>query len=608
MNSQFIFNFTDLNKNVIKFNKKLKPKFQYSPKEAEYLIQMVQIHIDTPTTIGLVMTDNEEGVEYTFKDINLLPILDRNDSDALSLVTIVEDQVLDSTEIDGAKLVTEVSVQYSNETDIDESDVPEKEKKKHGIGLFSKGKKGKDTNAAIADTVVADDSDFTDNTEDETGGASVNSPVVEMSDQADDSVVDDNSKDSETSEFQRLMNTEDDQIDASMQDNNGDANELVTTTQDLGTTQTTNDFEGNQTTNFAPINQGAAEISERKTVLFPQYEQYISLHDDLSDTLTRYEERLSPEYLYQCLGLTSIDSNSSSTLNKMRTEFARNTLKESNFLLLKDHFINETSRIIQVESNTLASAYERAMLMDYYEEAKNSNSSELSALKEEKDGVINEFNNHQKEALTLKLEAMASQHEAQIEALVKSLHVQFEQFKNTEEGKINAYIAQHTESIEAEYRSKETKVLDEAMTNQKQQSVRELIEGKRDIIREASGSIDQAMTDVWTRTQEEIKAVKEAIAVHTEEWKQLAKAESEDKDTRHRQSMEIQQLDIERQKVQSQLANIDAIKSDLESVKHEKQRLEIKNEELQSRLSILRDQTQMANSQPKQGLLSRVLG
>ncbi|WP_159065152.1 hypothetical protein, partial [Acinetobacter baumannii] len=143
--------------------------------------------------------------------------------------------------------------------------------------------------------------------------------------------------------------------------------------------------------------------------------------------------------------------------------------------------------------------------MNYEQKVLESKAEEIEAINQ---AAINETYDFEVEQMALfnsKREKMQVEHEAQIKALESKLRNEMSLFEATETERLNNLKAQVKQNAEKTASEEISKLKDVETYNLKSQSVRYLVDGKREMINSTITELDEAINNIWDNTLAELQ-------------------------------------------------------------------------------------------------------
>lgn len=544
---RYKFQFIDVPKKINRSMKKFNIKTLFSITETQEWLEKMSDVTSESFLITIACKDEEEGVEYELDGIKIYSNSKPN------LLEIIEQQFLEAAEIQNSShIVTTINRQYQDE-------------------------------------VANGGYEYIEETQNEIiQSTEISSPVPEVSENED--VYEEKE---EAMEIPFLSNENEEEAMEIVSDTpiEEDENEehiesyLSETTQDI--VQHGDVTEENYNAVVHPLEQ-------KNTVVFPEYENYHSLNEvtSISETITRFQQRLQPDNLVKMLGLTTLADKTDTQLKEITYNYAMNSLNEQEFVLLNDHFIKETERVLKINNGTLAQAYEQAMLMNYEQEVLEIKAEEIEAINQ---AAINEtygFEVEQMDLFNSKREKMQVEHEAQIKALESKLRNEMSLFEASETERLNNLKAQVKQNAEKTASEEITKLKDVETYNLKSQSVRYLVDGKREMINSTITELDEAINNIWDNTLAELQKLKERLEDKTPEWRAGIKEQQEMRLKEQAEEREQQKIDLERMKIESENSNVDQLKRENEDLMYKLRESNLDQKGLQNENSLLREKNE----------------
>ncbi|ODJ64892.1 phage tail tape measure protein [Brochothrix thermosphacta] len=544
---RYKFQFIDVPKKINRSMKKFNIKTLFSITETQEWLEKMSDVTSESFLITIACKDEEEGVEYELDGIKIYSNSKPN------LLEIIEQQFLEAAEIQNSShIVTTINRQYQDEV----------------------ANGGYEYIEEIQNEIIQ--------------STEISSPVPEVSENED--VYEEKE---EAMEIPFLSN-----------ENEEEAMEIVSDTPieedeneehiESYLSETTQEIVKHSDVTEDNYNAVVQPLEQKNTVVFPEYENYHSLNDvtSISETITRFQERLQPDNLVKMLGLTTLADKTDNQLKDITYNYAMNSLNEQEFVLLNDHFIKETERVLKINNGHLAQAYEQAMLMNYEQKVLESKAEEIEAINQ---AAINETYDFEVEQMALfnsKREKMQVEHEAQIKALESKLRNEMSLFEATETERLNNLKAQVKQNAEKTASEEISKLKDVETYNLKSQSVRYLVDGKREMINSTITELDEAINNIWDNTLAELQKLKEKLEDKTPEWRAGIKEQQEMRLKEQAEEREQQKIDLERMKIESENSNVDQLKRENEDLMYKLRESNLDQKGLQNENSLLREKNE----------------
>ncbi|ANZ96200.1 hypothetical protein BFC19_12210 (plasmid) [Brochothrix thermosphacta] len=544
---RYKFQFIDVPKKINRSMKKFNIKTLFSITETQEWLEKMSDATSESFLITLSCKDEEEGVEYELDGIKIYSNFKPN------LLEIIEQQFLEAEEVQNSShIVTTINRQYQDE-------------------------------------VANGGYEYIEETQNEIiQSTEISLPVSEVSENED--VYEEKE---EVMEIPSVSNENEEEameiVSDTPTEENGNENHI-----DSYLSETTQDIVQHGDVTEENYNAVVHPLEQKNTVVFPEYENYHSLNEvtSISETITRFQQRLQPDNLVKMLGLTTLADKTDTQLKEITYNYAMNSLNEQEFVLLNDHFIKETERVLKINNGTLAQAYEQAMLMNYEQEVLEIKAEEIEAINQ---AAINEtygFEVEQMDLFNSKREKMQVEHEAQIKALESKLRNEMSLFEASETERLNNLKAQVKQNAEKTASEEVTKLKDVETYNLKSQSVRYLVDGKREMINSTITELDEAINNIWDNTLAELQKLKERLEDKTPEWRAGIKEQQEMRLKEQAEEREQQKIDLERMKIESENSNVDQLKRENEDLMYKLRESNLDQKGLQNENSLLREKNE----------------
>lgn len=544
---RYKFQFIDVPKKINRSMKKFNIKTLFSITETQEWLEKMSDATSESFLITLSCKDEEEGVEYELDGIKIYSNFKPN------LLEIIEQQFLEAEEVQNSShIVTTINRQYQDE-------------------------------------VASGGYEYIEETQNEIiQSTEISLPVSEVSENED--VYEEKE---EVMEIPSVSNENEEEameiVSDTPTEENGNENHI-----DSYLSETTQDIVQHGDVTEENYNAVVHPLEQKNTVVFPEYENYHSLNEvtSISETITRFQQRLQPDNLVKMLGLTTLADKTDTQLKEITYNYAMNSLNEQEFVLLNDHFIKETERVLKINNGTLAQAYEQAMLMNYEQEVLEIKAEEIEAINQ---AAINEtygFEVEQMDLFNSKREKMQVEHEAQIKALESKLRNEMSLFEASETERLNNLKAQVKQNAEKTASEEVTKLKDVETYNLKSQSVRYLVDGKREMINSTITELDEAINNIWDNTLAELQKLKERLEDKTPEWRAGIKEQQEMRLKEQAEEREQQKIDLERMKIESENSNVDQLKRENEDLMYKLRESNLDQKGLQNENSLLREKNE----------------
>lgn len=544
---RYKFQFIDVPKKINRSMKKFNIKTLFSITETQEWLEKMSDATSESFLITLSCKDEEEGVEYELDGIKIYSNSKPN------LLEIIEQQFLEAEEVQNSShIVTTINRQYQDE-------------------------------------VANGGYEYIEETQNEIiQSTEISLPVSEVSENED--VYEEKE---EAMEIPSVSNENEEEameiVSDTPTEENGNENHI-----DSYLSETTQDIVQHGDVTEENYNAVVHPLEQKNTVVFPEYENYHSLNEvtSISETITRFQQRLQPDNLVKMLGLTTLADKTDTQLKEITYNYAMNSLNEQEFVLLNDHFIKETERVLKINNGTLAQAYEQAMLMNYEQEVLEIKAEEIEAINQ---AAINEtygFEVEQMDLFNSKREKMQVEHEAQIKALESKLRNEMSLFEASETERLNNLKAQVKQNAEKTASEEITKLKDVETYNLKSQSVRYLVDGKREMINSTITELDEAINNIWDNTLAELQKLKERLEDKTPEWRAGIKEQQEMRLKEQAEEREQQKIDLERMKIESENSNVDQLKRENEDLMYKLRESNLDQKGLQNENSLLREKNE----------------
>ena len=544
---RYKFQFIDVPKKINRSMKKLNIKTLFSITETQEWLEKMSDVTSESFLITIACKDEEEGVEYELDGIKIYSNSKPN------LLEIIEQQFLEAEEIQNSShIVTTINRQYQDE-------------------------------------VANGGYEYIEETQNEViHSTEISSSVSEVSE--NEGIYE---------EKEEVM-----EIPSVSNENEEEALEIISDTPieedgneepiDSYLSETTQEIVQHSDATEDSYNAVVHPLEQKNTVVFPEYENYHSLNEvtSISETITRFHQRLQPDNLVKMLGLTTLADKTDTQLKEITYNYAMNSLNEQEFVLLNDHFIKETERVLKINNGQLAQAYEQAMLMNYEQKVLESKSEEIEAINQ---AAINEtygFEVEQMDLFNSKREKMQVEHEAQIKALESKLRNEMSLFEASETERLNNLKAQVKQNAEKTASEEISKLKDVETYNLKSQSVRYLVDGKREMINSTITELDEAINNIWDNTLAELQKLKEKLEDKTPEWRAGIKEQQEMRLKEQAEEREQQKIDLERMKLESENSNVDQLKRENEDLMYKLRESNLDQKGLQNENSLLREKNE----------------
>lgn len=589
MKLRFVYSFGDIDKKSLKKEKGLNKKYKYSLKEAEAVVTRVQQKIDKPISITLNCTDTEEGSLYGFDNIVIKPL--SNGSEATSLLSEIENQILEAgasviNNPDG--LISSISLQYDQEdSPVVENTKPKETKKKGLISLPILKKKNK---KASVPEVIEEDEDEIPYYED--------SPEIVEEDEADESH---DSEDSEVVEEEERDQEEQDQEDYGFHDDDDDDeedNESNSTNNEVAVTNTmTMPINTNAVAQAATqqsylpgfaAQTNIVQMKKYESVSLPKFEEYIQIGEEVDSIVKTMEEKLDPESLFKYTHFSPV-SISNTKLDQYRQSYIRKCLNEPKFELLREHYWTTVRAITGDGSDRLKDAYDRAAYAEYENIAKANVNQTILEIENEAEETYREFVEKQETIVSEKELKKRQENEAAIKAFIAEKEAELAMFISNERERASNLMEDRKEAIYSEMKLKKTELIEEEWYNVKADYNRNLIDGKRLVIRKIIEEIQSANENVWQNAQKYIDVICTKVddkmpefAADIEKFNSLEKQQ-------HDISVDMKKIQIEETKAHAEQLKAEQDLEKQRELEHENKMLKMRLETEKQKFEILEE-------------------
>lgn len=557
----YIVTFADVDKKIMRSNKALKPKYRHSLKDADELLKEIYESIDGSTKLTVIVSDSDNEIDYGFENVSI-----NSNSEPPDLLEILEDDIITSGHEDAQKIINDLEKQYQTELEnerLHENQATKKGSKK-GFNLLGRFKKSADmSKESIDDFAELDESAATSYTEDFAEIKDEDNeidPVAYV--ESEESIVSemDSSEDFASSFTEMDNNSFEDNEEESIGQNSPESNGIQEKEEIFVEETYEEDVQDNYAAANGIANKDAIQKKNEK-VNFPAYESYLDL-SQISPTIDRHKERFEKEHLIKFLGINTLTAGKSGTdLNSIMFNYAMNMLDASKFVLLRDYLHNSIEQIKDKTQMNLAQTYEKAMSLDYEEEATQKIKDDLDKIYSDSEMAFENYQNEQEEHYRIKLEKFEREQEKALEDFKKQQSLEKSIFIKDLETQKSGRISIYKDNVEAELNAQKEKLLDEKMYELKYMSINQLTETKRQSIRRFESELDDAVDQSWMNMQKALHELRNDIEAHIPSWKQeleeKRKREAEEREEKRKQ----EELELQRQRIELQRQQIELSKN-----------------------------------------------
>lgn len=591
MKARFVYSFGDVDSKLLKKEKGLRSKNKYSLKEAEAMAARVQNNWNNPTTITLNCMDTEDGNVYGFDGINITPF--SKGATKKNLLPDIEDQILEASPsvISNAdELIRSITDQYEQEpSPLEENKNSNKKNKQNkpkiSLSLPFMSKKSK--SGANDNTVELDETEEAIAYEEEPEVITEEEPVEQPVEQYEDEM-------SEEGEEQEQEQAEDYGIhDEDEEDEVSD--------QSLAVAEFTGTSMNQEQQNLLPgniLNNNLVAMKKYETVSLPKFEEYMDIGNEIQEIVKTMEFKLTPDNLFKFTHFSPV-SISNTKLDQYRQSYIRKCLNEPKFEILREHYW-KTVRAIQGDgTDRLREAYERAALEDYELKAKHNISNLVSQEQEEADTAYWEFVQNQENIFKEKENKKREEHEAEIKAFIAQKDVELSLYLSTEKERVDNIVEDRKVAIYSEAERKQQKMVEDEWYNVKAEYNRNLIDGKRLMLRSLLEEIQKANEDVWKNAQDYIDTICNKVDEKMPEFANDIESFNALEKQQHDIDMDIKKISIEESKANAEQLKAEQDVEKQRELEHENKMLKLRLETERQKLEIMEERQKNVN-QPKE--------
>lgn len=584
MKLRFVYSFGDIDKKVVKKEKGLNKKNKYSLKEAEAVVSRVQSKIDKPISITLNCTDTEEGSLYGFDNIVIKPF--SNGSESISLLNEIENQILEagaSVINDPDGLISSITLQYDQEVSpVEGNKMPKEKKKKALISLPILKKKTK--KASVPEVVEEEVEEDVSSYEYEESPEVAEEEELETDENEDHEVVEEEQNEQEEFGFHEDED-EDDNTDLDTLNNE------IAVTNSASVPLNTNLGQAAAQQSYLPgfaAPTNVVQMKKYETVSLPNFVEYIQIGEEVESIVKAMEEKLDPENLFKFTHFSPV-SISNTKLDQYRQSYIRKCLNEPKFELLREHYTSTVRAITGDGSDRLKEAYDRAAYAHYENIAKENVNKIILELERNADETFSEFVEKQEAILNEKESKKRQENEAAIAAFIAQKEAELAMFVTNERERASNLMEDRKEAIYSEMKLKKTEVIEEEWYNVKADYNRNLIDGKRLVIRKIIEEIQNANENVWENAQNYIDIICNKVddkmpefAADIEKFNSLEKQQ-------HDINVDMKKIEIEETKARAEQIKAEQDLEKQRELEHENKMLKMRLETEKQKMEILEE-------------------
>lgn len=570
--------FSNVDKKITKIVKPLKPKKAkkgYSLYVAEKLLKEVYRTINEvggKTKLTITLNDIDNELHYIFENI----IID--DLKEPSLLEILEGEIISSGHENAHKIIVDIKRSYQNElnNEVDtKSKKDKKTKKKLGVmGRFIKKIKkqekkenqedGEEMQSQIRDDfaelddLVAETSitdDFQENRNIQEVEYSINEEDANQKSLIDDfqEIQEERQAGEDNAEID-IKETSNDVLNSDKDVETKEASDQTGALENKENMQIDDDIIDDDFSDLSE-SQKNYETDQQKVnneVIFPTYDTYLNL-SEMENVIKRYKEHFEKGHLIKFLGLNALSENEAVTeLDRIKLKYSFNALDNTEFALLKDQFYNKIEDVKDQVQLQLSSLYEQAMKYDYEGVAKEKLEEEYNNLINEADRIFYEYVDEQEKEYKLKVEKFIHEQEKALEEFRKQQNLDKEVYIKELDTKKSARVELYKDDKQRELNDKKEKLLDDEMSDIKNQYINQLAESKRMSIRNLEVQLDNTMDEVWGDVEEALSRLKKDISKQIPSWEKDMKEKEKAEAIKREEQRKEEELRLEKQRIELQ--------------------------------------------------------
>ncbi|MDM5335784.1 hypothetical protein QUF84_00540 [Fictibacillus enclensis] len=539
--------FKDVHKKLLRSIKPLKKaKGGHSLCEADQLLKQIHETVSGSTQFTIIVIDVENELDYAFENVTI-----SSETEPLSLLEILEEDIITSGHEGAQKLISDLQRQFEQEQRQGEPEPVSSRVNKKRSGFMGRLKKDPKQQESQETSSMDEEPEEETSIDD---FAEIHEDL--SSSDFGDSITNDGSAMQEPEpSFQ-------------WEESQGDADPAIEETQESkppveesdSSTMIVDSFDQgfDEQSSLAAEPKESHQEKKSEKVVFPGYDAYLDV-SQLQPAIHRNKERFENEQLLKFLGLNSMAAAKQGTdLHSIMIRYAQNMLDDSKFVLIRDYLDNSIENLKDKTQTQLVQAYEKAMSVEYEEEAKREANEELNQLLSDGDLKIDQFQQEQDEEYQAAVDKFNLDQEKALEDFKKRLELEKSSFLKDLNTKTFTRMSLFKENLEMELNQKKDNMLDEKMFELKYQSINQLTESKRNTIRYFEGTLDDVVDDSWVKMQNALerlrKDIEEKLPAWKEELEEKRRVEMEDREEKRKQEeLELQKQQIELQRKQLEL-------------------------------------------------------